>query len=221
VTYISERDLIIRHLSSVRPALVIAFVAPLLLATAFAQIPGIPFSGGFSGGPDGIKGDATFNLKWSIQVMANAPYSGEAKVDSVQTLADGTHVTRTIPARTMRVRRDSRGRVRIEQSLGGAGAANANYKVPTLIQIEDPIAGYIYLMDDISKVAHRLKARGTQQLSMERPQRANASTREDLGTQMIDGVSVHGTCITAVIPMVLRETTALLRSHGTPGILQT
>jgi len=208
-----------RHLSLVRHAMVIAFDTLLLLAApaAFAQTPRIPFSGGFSGGPDGIKGDATFNLNRSIQVMTNAPYSGEEKVDSVQTLADGTHVTRTIPARTAKVWRDSQGRIRIEQSLGGGGAPYANYKIPTLVQIEDPLAGYIYVMDEMNKVAHRVKAQGTQQHNMEpmmrradgrgsptgataTQQRPNTPTQEDLGTQMIDGVSVHGTRMTTVVP---------------------
>jgi TonB family protein len=209
-------------------------VLPLFLASpAFAQLPRIAFSGGLSGGPDGIKGDATFSLTRPIQLMANAPYSGEEKTESVQTLADGTHITRTMPVGTQKVWRDSQGRVCIEQDFGGG-----QYH-PTIIQIEDPVAGYIYVMDDITKVAHRVKAsviqeRNVDPLRMRQvpvgggdggggvagdggaavmaglPPEAGAaagarlrpqiSAPEDLGTQTIDGLSVHGSRITTVIP---------------------
>jgi len=127
-----------------------------VVSLAFAQVPRIPFGGGFSGGSDGIKGEATFHLT-TIQLTANAPYSGEEKTESVQTLADGTHVTQAFRGRTQKAWRDSQGRVRMEQPLGG-GMGNARYKLPTLVQIEDPSTGYIYIMDDINKVAHRVKA---------------------------------------------------------------
>jgi hypothetical protein len=210
-------------------------VFPLFVASlAFAQVSRIPFGGGFSGGPDGIKGDLTFNLTRPIQLLANAPYSGDQKNESVQTLADGTHITRTMPVPTQKIWRDSQGRVRIEQALGGGGMANSTHKVPTLVQIEDPVAGYIYILDDINKVAHRVKAQVVPQRSMEpmtrrvapveggggggrigsgvtgylgeRGAAVNARPRlemlapEDLGTQMIDGVSAHGTRTTTVIP---------------------
>ena len=212
---------------------------PLLLAPpASAQLPRIAFSGGFSGGPDGFKGDASFQLARPMELKANAPYSGEEKVEHTQTLADGTHITSKAPLRTQKVWRDSQGRVRIEQSFGGG----PHY--PSLTQIDDPVAGYIYIMDGIDKIAHRVKASVVPQRNMDpllmmrraptealggggggggfadggavaaivavgaSPGAAPANGRvrpqisapEDLGTQVIDGVSVHGSRITTVIP---------------------
>ena len=120
-----------------------------------------------------------FSLTRPIQLMANAPYSGEEKTESVQTLADGTHITRTMPVGTQKVWRDSQGRVCIEQDFGGG-----QYH-PTIIQIEDPVAGYIYVMDDITKVAHRVKASVIQERNVD-PLRMR--------------LSVHGSRITTVIP---------------------
>jgi hypothetical protein len=207
----------------------------LLPSLAFAQFPHIPFGGGFSGGPDGIKGDATFHIR-PIQLMANAPYSGEEKTETVQTLADGTHVTRSNPRNT-RIWRDSQGRVRIEEGLGGG----PNH--PTLVEIDDPVTGYTYILDDINKVAHRAKAsvipeRNMDPMNIRRPPvgsvtgggggggggaagavgtlsvgaggglnadanprpRPQTSGPEDLGTSLIDGVTVRGSRTATVIP---------------------
>jgi hypothetical protein len=154
---------------------------PFLLSSslAMAQMPGIPFSGGgFSDGPNGIKGDATFNLSRTIQVKANAPYSGEDKRDTVQTLADGTHITRST-SHGIKIWRDSQGRVRIEQGLGGHRGPYSH----ALVEIEDPVAGYVYILDEMNKVAHRVKAnvvpeRNLDPMAARRPAqtRANGTT---------------------------------------------
>jgi hypothetical protein len=86
----------------------------LFPALVLAQIPRIPYGGGFSGGQDGFKGDATFDTFRTIQVTPNAPYSGEDKEETIQTLADSTRSN----SRNTKVFRDSQGRVRIEQPIG-------------------------------------------------------------------------------------------------------
>jgi hypothetical protein len=151
---------------------------PFLLSSslAIAQVPGIPFSGGFSGGPNGIKGDITFNLGRAIQVKANAPYSGEDKNETVQTLADGTHITRS-SSRGIKIWRDSQGRVRIEQGLGGGPHGPHS---PTLVEIEDPVAGYVTILDETNKAAHRVKAnvvpeRSTDPMAVRRPAQVQAN----------------------------------------------
>jgi hypothetical protein len=178
----------------------------------FAQLPRINFGGGYSGSRDGYKGEANFSLSRPIELIANAPYSGEAKNESVQTLADGTHVIQSMRIGNQKVWRDSQGRVRIDQPLGGGGLGNAPFKVPMLAQIEDPVAGYIYILDDVAKVAHRVKAQVIPQRSMDPmarraapvapadPTRPQTSAPEDLGTQTIDGVSVRGSRTTTVTP---------------------
>jgi hypothetical protein len=210
---------------------------PFLLSSslAIAQVPGISFGGGFSGGPNGSKGDLNFNLGRAIQVKTNAPYSGEDKNETVQTLADGTHITRS-NSRDVKIWRDSQGRVRIEQSLL-RGPDHPTH--PTLVEIEDPVAGYVYILDEVNKVAHRVKANVVPEgsrdpMEVRRPAQAQAngtastvapapaagssppvaagrgeanprprpqvSGPDDLGTSVIDGLPVHGSRYTTVIP---------------------
>jgi hypothetical protein len=189
---------------------------------AFAQLPMIPYSGGFSGTANGFYGTARFDLHGRpIQLKTGAPYSAESKMESVQTLPNGIHVTHNMLGRSQKVWRDSQGRVRIEQSLVGSGMANSAYKFPTLVQIDDPVAGCIYIMDDVTRIAHRVKAQVVPQGNLEpriqptqiveggggvggaaavpaKPMPRVSS--EDLGTQVLDGIPVHGTRTTTVIP---------------------
>jgi hypothetical protein len=116
----------------------------------------IAFSGNFGGTPDGgFQGTATFRLPMpSPRPVVNAPYSGQQVHESVQTLADGTHITRQTPGAFPVTYRDSQGRVRMERSfvLGNSNLKN----VPTLVEINDPVSGYTYIMDDVNRVAHRI-----------------------------------------------------------------
>jgi uncharacterized membrane protein (UPF0136 family) len=67
-----------------------------------------------------FSGSAHFSaapLELHGQAVAGAPYSAEEISSMVQTLADGTHITRTIPTR--KLYRDSAGRTRTERSARG------------------------------------------------------------------------------------------------------
>jgi hypothetical protein len=127
----------------------------LLSCPAFGQGL-IAFSGNFGGTPDGgFQGTATFHVPLiSPRPVVNAPYAGQQVHESVQTLADGTHITRQMMGASPMTYRDSQGRVRMEQQFGGGGGVLKN--VPTLVQISDPVSGYAYIMDDVNRVAHRV-----------------------------------------------------------------
>ena len=84
--------------------------------------------------------------------VTGAPYSADEKTESVQTLADGTHITNTT---TTRVYRDSQGRTRREMSLPGFGG---DTKTHTMITISDPVSGASYSLDPESKTAHQMPA---------------------------------------------------------------
>ena len=52
---------------------------------------------------------------FSIRPITGAPYSGEQIHETVQTLVDGTHITRTMPP--TKIYRDSLGRTRTERQM--------------------------------------------------------------------------------------------------------
>ena len=102
-----------------------------------------------------FQGNATFRLPLSqSSVLTNAPYSGQQTNQLSQTLADGTHITRTL-GMNQKAWRDSQGRVRMERSF--VSMPNVLKNVPTLVEIVDPVAGYTYIMDDVARVAHRIQ----------------------------------------------------------------
>ena len=127
------------------------FLLLLLAAAASGQMLA---RSSFSTGPDGAThGSATFQLPaHMLRPVLGAPYSAEEVSEHVQTLASGVHITQT----TSRVKewRDSLGRTRTERPMSLLG--RVAQEVPTLIQISDPVAGYLYTLDVEKKVAHRV-----------------------------------------------------------------
>ena len=175
------------------------------LYAASAQLPMIGFSGGGGGTRDGgFQGTATFSLqRRTLPAVLHAPFYGEPKNETSRTLPDGTHINRVAPDRGIKVWRDSQGRVRIEQSFSALRRAN----VPTLVEIDDPAAGQIYILDSATKTAHRVKVAVMPERDLEKIAAARGmvvgvgplpARSEDLGAQIIDGVTVHGTRTTRV-----------------------
>ena len=142
------------------------FVFTILLVTAAAafgqSIATGMTSSSFSSGPEGsFKGSATFNFSASYQpdIVAGAPYSGDEVNETVQTLADGTHITHTFPG--PHISRDSAGRTRLEHALalhpiGMPATVSFPADIPTIVEITDPVAGCKYVLDPVNHVAHRI-----------------------------------------------------------------
>jgi hypothetical protein len=84
--------------------------------------------------------------------VTGAPYSAQRVSEHVQVAADGTRFTRNNRQET--IYRDSQGRVRTERSM--MMALNAPANVPTVIEIQDPVAGFSYTLDVQNKIAHRV-----------------------------------------------------------------
>jgi hypothetical protein len=166
---------------------------------------------GLSGAPGNVR-FMTQEFSFSGPAVTNAPYSAEEKTESVQTLADGNRITNTT---TAKVYRDSQGRTRREMSLPGFGGDSQH----TLITISDPVNGANYTFDPENKVAHqapgmaagikmealaKLKAEagarnGETRTGVIRQAPAPTTKHEDLGGNMIEGVSVMGTRETSTI----------------------
>jgi hypothetical protein len=157
-------------------------------------------------------------FSFSGKPITNAPYSAEEKTESVQTLADGNRIVNTT---TSRIYRDSLGRTRREMTLPVPGGEAPH----TLITITDPVAGANYTLDPQMKVAHtmpgfptmdkikadirtteaqaKLRAEGEAKMRnstaiMRKVPSPNVK-HEDLGADVIEGVSVTGTRETSTI----------------------
>jgi hypothetical protein len=136
--------------------------------------------------------------------VKGAPYSGEETTVRTQHLADGTTITHQSRAR---VYRDSEGRTRREMF---APESEASEPGDTLIAVEifDPTTGVSYRLNPRDHTARKtdVTARRTSvqtaQTSAPPAHRPSVppSTREDLGTQVIEGVQATGRRFTQIIP---------------------
>ena len=181
--------------------------ATLILAAAsgiglWAQLPGIEYK--------------TFG-PLETKTVTGAPYSATAITTFTQTLADGTHITRTLNAQ---VARDSQGRTRREETLNAIGPLSAGGNEKHLITINDPVeqSHYVLLPDQqiamkgpvASIVSLQAGARLDQARTKVTTNGANVkffakegavmvmgasegtAQVDDLGDQMIEGVRAHG-----------------------------
>ncbi len=154
----------------------------------------------------------------SLGIVSGAPYSGRQTSENVQTLADGTRLTRGHTVGST-VYRDSAGRMRRERSA--FGTPTPGLKPPAsfaIVEVDDPIAGFRYLFDAVNQVAHRMPLQV--QPMPNRPQTAppprasvpttlesttkmsdgTVRTFQSLGTQVIAGVTAQGTRNTTTYP---------------------
>lgn len=110
------------------------------------------------------------------RAFKGAPYSAETIIESSQTLADGNRIsTKT----TGRVYRDGEGRTRRE----------SDNKERTIISIVDPIAGYSYSLDPVSKIAWRT-ATGASNAIMGKVEERQLATGRQLEPVTADGSTV-------------------------------
>jgi hypothetical protein len=172
-------------------------MAAVLAANAFAQGPR-PHGG--PGPGDFAMLRAEFGM--SNKLVTGAPYSAQAVTQFTQTLASGDHIQRTT---TAAVARDSQGRTRMDRSVGTVGAlAAAPGGHDRAIVIHDPVAGMSYALDPASRTARAMMIPGARNRpgpTEAREERWMASAKtEDLGTQVVQGVSAQGKRVTRVIP---------------------
>jgi hypothetical protein len=138
------------------------------------------------------------------KLVKGAPYSAQAVTQFTQTLADGSHIQRTI---TGSVARDSEGRTRREQTMGGIGALEASGESHKAVFIHDPVAGASYVLDPVGHTARQTPQARTPAANDSQPRERhthyagqNASVKtDDLGTQTMEGVTVQGKRITRTI----------------------
>ncbi len=175
--------------------------AGLVATSLLAQGPGGRHGAGPMGSGDFALVRAEFGM--SNKVVQGAPYSAQAVTQFTQTLANGDHVQRTT---TASIARDSQGRTRMDRSLATVGALSARAGGQArAIVIHDPVAGVSYALDPASKTGTSMQIQprpaGSASARTQRAASANrpAPKTEDLGTQVIQGVSAQGTRVTRVI----------------------
>jgi len=132
-------------------------------------------------------------------------YSADEVRVTTQTLADGTTLTHRSLTRAYR---DSQGRMRRETYKSGVETVGEGVS-PEFIQIIDPVAGVYYHLNprDLTAqrtemfrrtVAPRSNPAGEPAKPTQTPQ--PQISREDLGTQVIEGLEAKGERITRTIP---------------------
>ena len=201
-------------------------IAGLLCMVAASGQP-MPSAYSARGGPDGVTVRFGAPPPFGIPGRTGAPYSAVEVSESVQTLADGGTIRRTLPE--VKIWRDSQGRMRTERPvfIGPAGMTPGGG--PILVEILDPVGKAKYVLDESRKVAHRqemaewkgsaVSARGTTGAMIApggisvsggivsgtpagagQPARPETKT-EQLGPQMIEGVMAEGTRQTMTWPV--------------------
>jgi len=147
-------------------------------------------------------------------VVKGAPFSADITTEITQNLPGN----RIHEVSTSRFYRDSEGRTRREQSLGGLGALAAGANLPPVVFINDPVARANYALNPSAHTAtkssgnrgfgwmggpaqapQRQDAPGPGGRRMREGQVGNTKT-ESLGRQTIESVPADGTRLTVTIP---------------------
>ena len=136
---------------------------PRFPARSIAMATSLLWAAGLSAQPLPIKCNqetCTFTLSFDLNVgyariFSGAPFSGQESTAETDTFANGTHTSST-NVRPM-VYRDSNGRLRIEkrayQLAPGQPAPPDDFNV---VEIQDAVAGYQYILDPVNHMAHRM-----------------------------------------------------------------
>jgi hypothetical protein len=187
-----------------------------VVALAQAQVMG-SYSASSSSNGNVVHGTVTMSGRsvFGAAPVTGAPFSAERVSEHVQVAADGTRFTTN--NRQEKIYRDSQGRIRTERSL--MMGPNAPAETPTIVEIQDPVAGYSYTLDVQNKVVHRTALQtpqmrqaaaapsggsggGANVALARRPANPGTSgpgsrphpemSQEQLGTQVMEGVVAEG-----------------------------
>src|ERR1035438_10110435 len=183
----------------------------LALFTALGCLSGFGQYSGTGNTISGVFKSVPISAKTRSTPVTGAPYSGEIVRETVQTLADGTHIRHATGS--TKVYRDSFGRTREERSGPADQAPNATER-PRLIDITDPVGQFKYTLDVRGKVAYRqmllarvagsaVASRAPTPVSQAVPAtglKTPQTVQEKLENQIIEGVLASGTSTTTALP---------------------
>lgn len=153
--------------------------------------------------PDSMFNFVGSEMRFTGKTVTGAPYSATVITQSTQTLADGTHITRSTTGASYR---DNDGRTRTEQTLGAVGTFAATGDAQKRTFIHDPVAGVQYVLDATARTAEKMKAHtgpppgvAPNRVPPTAKERPDVKT-ESLGMQTIEGLQAEGTRRTFTIP---------------------
>ena len=141
------------------------------------------------------------------KVVTGVPFSAVAVSESTQTLADGNHIARKTNTNLFR---DSQGRFRKEVTFTAIGPLATSGQPKSFVFINDPVAGTNFILHADAKTAEKMDTpfgkmkdaiKGKMEHHHQQAIAEGSLKKEDLGTQMIAGVSAQGTRVTHTIPV--------------------
>lgn len=144
-----------RHLRMISfPIVVLAVCAASMSAQGPGSAPVVTGDIAMGPAPLGPKaGVVTMHVEdMDAEPVKGAPFCGTITTEHTQTFSDGNRIHTT---ENSTLCRDGAGRTRREASLNLLGAATQS-SVAKLITIMDPIAGFRYMLDSESKIAHKM-----------------------------------------------------------------
>jgi hypothetical protein len=126
-------------------------------------------------------------------VVKGKPYSARSITESIQTLADGNRI---VQRNETMVYRDSEGRTRREQTLGGVGPW-ATGEPTTTIHIHDPVANKTYMLDPAARIMREIRPFRMAIAHAEQIEAANAG----LDVAHTEGRTVYRAAVPAPAPL--------------------
>lgn len=122
-------------------------------------------------------------------IVTGAPYSAD-QITTVRLTTFGTPIENQVVAR---IYRDSAGRVRREQAVGGIETPGSSDRSELVVIIVDPVAGVMYTLNPATRTAYRMPIdRGGAARS--------AAQEESLGTREFDGLDAIGRRAVVTLP---------------------
>lgn len=143
------------------------------------------------------------------------PRSSRDVSQELRILPDGTHICGVPDVRIFYM--DSSGRTRSESYFAVMGPDGQ--RIPTLAEIQDPVAGTLYYLDLIKHTAYRMhpppfKLPPPIDRAVQQPMPGITSKNQSLGTHMFEGVPVEGTLetTTGTLPGATRPLSTTIES---------
>jgi hypothetical protein len=136
-----------------------------------------------------------FMFHFMGSTVTGAPFSAEVTSEHSQALPDGNLIDQKSSAM---VYRDGQGRTRLEETH-----PTKSGKAQQIITINDPIAGFGYVLDPAKKTARKFALPPTRSGNFQQTHRAGSTpnvSSQSLGSKTLDGLFVQGTQTTRKIP---------------------
>lgn len=151
------------------------------------------------GGPGPDFRFQSFEIFSDNKVVKGAPYSATAITETVQTLSDGSKLTRK---KTDTLYRDVEGRTRREQQFDRVGPFPVEGEPRQVVFINDVVSGHRFFLDPGKRIARKISNADRPPLPFgPRPAPPENDRRtESLGKQIIEGIEAEGTRTTFTIP---------------------